>query len=180
MSSSQPQAPPKEDDELYRRFRAPLMSYFLKRVNLKSDAEDLTQEVFARLVNHPDRRQGQTIDSYVFTIAVNLLRDRARSSNVSRRSGFVEARNRDTNTDAASGPVEELTPERVLLGREALKDVMSAFGELSERTRDIFVLSRLENMHHRDIASLYGISVSAVEKHVMRAAAHLGARFLRR
>jgi DNA-directed RNA polymerase specialized sigma24 family protein len=33
-------------------------------------------------------------------------------------------------------------------------------------------------MQHREIAAMYGISVSAVEKMMMRAMAHLGARFL--
>jgi DNA-directed RNA polymerase specialized sigma24 family protein len=33
-------------------------------------------------------------------------------------------------------------------------------------------------VQHREIAMLYGISVSAVEKIMMKAMAHLGARFL--
>src|ERR1700760_2200542 len=65
--------------ELDRSFRGPLVAYFLKRVNSRNEAEDLTQEVFMRLVNHPDRNNGQTIEGYVFTIAANLLRDRAKS-----------------------------------------------------------------------------------------------------
>ena len=54
-----------------------------------------------------------------------------------------------------------------------------ALPELGERTRDIFILARLENMQHREIAAMYGISVSAVEKSMLKAMAHLGALFLR-
>ena len=54
--------------ELDRSFRGPLVAYFLKRVKSRNEAEDLTQEVFVRLLNHPDKNNGQTIDGYVFTI----------------------------------------------------------------------------------------------------------------
>jgi DNA-directed RNA polymerase specialized sigma24 family protein len=46
----------------------------------RDEAEDSTQEVFIRLLNHPDKNNGQTIEGYVFTIAANLLRDRAKSA----------------------------------------------------------------------------------------------------
>jgi DNA-directed RNA polymerase specialized sigma24 family protein len=45
--------------------------------------------------------------------------------------------------------------------------------ELSQRTRDIFLLSRIELVPNRDIAVRHGISISAVEKHVIKAIAHI-------
>lgn len=165
--------------ELDGRFRAPLLAYFLRRVQDRAEAEDLTQEAFARLVRHADKPQGPGAQAYVFTIAANLLTDRARAR-LSRK--VKEHRSLgDVLDGTAFAPelVEDRDPERVLLARETLKDVMGALNEMSERAREIFVLSRLENMPHRDIAALYGISVSAVEKHVMKVLAHLGARFLR-
>ena len=69
-------------------------------------------------------------------------------------------------------------PERVLVGKQTIQDVLDALAELDERTRDVFVLVRLENVQHREIAAIYGISVSMVEKLMMKAMAHLGARFL--
>ncbi len=74
--------------------------------------------------------------------------------------------------------VEDRNPERVLVGRQTVQDVLDALAELGERTRDVFILARLENMQHREIATIYGISVSAVEKMIMKGMAHLGARFL--
>ena len=58
--------------ELDRTFRGPLLAFFLKRVRNRNEAEDLTQEVFVRLLHHPDRNNGRTIYGYVFTIAANL------------------------------------------------------------------------------------------------------------
>ncbi len=170
--------------ELDCAFRAPLIAYFTKRLRNEHDprreAEDLTQDVFARLAKHPDRNNGETIQAYVFTIAANVLRDRVKSSShtLQHRSKSLD------NAQESLATIPELTevrdPERVLVARETLKDVIAVLAELGERTRDIFILARLENMHHREIGVLYGISISAVEKHIMKASAHIGARFTRR
>jgi RNA polymerase sigma factor (sigma-70 family) len=164
--------------ELDRSFRGPLIAYFLKRVKSRNEAEDLTQEVFVRLLNHPDKNNGQTIEGYVFTIAANLLRDRAKSvaSTHQRQAQRLDPLNE--NDAFAANLVEDRSPERVLVGRQTIQDVLDALAELGERTREVFILARLENVQHREIAALYGISVSAVEKMMMKAMAHLGARFL--
>ena len=164
--------------ELDRSFRGPLVAYFLKRVGSRNEAEDLTQEVFIRLVNHPDKNNGQTIEGYVFTIAANLLRDRAKSVATAHRGQTQSLDLLDEKDAFSSNLVEDRNPERVLVGRQTIQDVLEALAELGERTRDIFILARLENVQHREIAAMYGVSVSAVEKMIMKAMAHLGARFL--
>ena len=47
----------------------------------------------------------------------------------------------------------------------------------SKRTRNIFILFRLEHMKQKDIAAFYGIGQSTVEKHVMKAVLHLTTRY---
>ncbi len=179
---SRPQEADEEAEEkaakLAQMFRAPLLAYFSKRIRSRSEAEDLTQEVFVRLLRHPDRHQGETVEAYVFTIAANLLRDRMKSA-----SAAHERLSYNVDQMAESGYfptalVEDRDPERVLVGRETIEDVLGALAELGERTRDVFILARLENLQHREIAELFGVSVSSVEKMVMKAMAHLGARFL--
>jgi RNA polymerase sigma-70 factor (ECF subfamily) len=73
--------------------------------------------------------------------------------------------------------VEALSPERVLLSKDSLVDVLRALDELGELTRNIFILFRLENMKQKEIAALYGIAQSTVEKHVMKAVLHLTTRY---
>ncbi len=165
---------------LDRSFRPALLAYFNKRVRDPGEAEDLTQEVFIRLAGHPDRHNGERLSAYVFTIAGNLLKDRAKSPSTAHRRHSQSLDQIQENYAGLPELAEGRTPERVLVGKETLKDVLAALTELGERTRDIYVLSRLENMQYREIAVLHGISVSAVEKHIMKASAHLAARFLSR
>lgn len=151
--------------QISRRYRPALISFFLRRVRNHAEADDLTQEVFVRLASTDAAAGLERPDAYIFQTAANLLRDRSRREQV--RRNFRQG----VDPDAAS--IDRMDPSRVLIGRETLGEVTGALGQLPERTRAIFILYRLENLKHREIAEMFGISVSAVEKHVLRAMTHL-------
>src|SRR5689334_10378951 len=65
---------------LDERFRGPLMSFFLRRVRDPAEAEDLTQEVFAKLLAAAARGEIEDADALVFVTAGNLLKDRGRKA----------------------------------------------------------------------------------------------------
>ncbi len=157
------------EQSLSVRYRAPLMAYFNRRTGDYGEAEDLAQEVLIRVLHRSNPGDVESPDAYVFKIARNLLRDRARRADVRKKyQGELELREEGT---------EGLSTERVIQGKEELARAMSALAELKEKTRDIFILSRLEGMKYREIADLYGMSVSAVEKHLIQAFAHMMDRF---
>lgn len=158
------------------RFRGPLMSFFLRRVAGRAEAEDLTQEVFIRLLAAADRAEIEDADAFVFQIAANLLRDRGRR-NATRAAAQLAEVDDNLVSDLTREFMEDRGPERVLLAREEIADVLKALDELGERTRDIYILFRLEAMKQRQIAALYGVSVGTVEKDVARATLHLALRF---
>ncbi len=156
------------------RFRSPLMSFFLRRIKNRADAEDLTQEVFLRLIGSRVSRI-ENVDAFIFKVAANLLNDRHRRE--ARRTVPGSLLDEALVTELTQELVEDRGPERVLLSRESLAEALRTLGELGERTRDIFILFRLENMKQRDIAALYGIAQSTVEKYVCRAVLHLATRY---
>jgi RNA polymerase sigma factor (sigma-70 family) len=162
---------PKEADALarfHREHRPALIAFFRRRVHDHSEAEDLTQEVFIRIAGN-NHAEMQDADAYIFQVAANLLRDRERRAQVrsdhAAGARFVEGVGIDT-----------LDPHRVAAGREALALLTSGLDELPERTRQIFMLFRFEQIDKRTIAESFGISVSATEKHIYRAMAKLIAR----
>lgn len=163
-------------DELDARFRSSLLAYFLRRTGNMHEAEDLTQETFTRLVGSATFEKAEEAHAFVFRVASNLLRDRARSAT-------RLARYPSTPLDTVAGNdfeprlAEEINPERVLIGRENLAEVLACLDELGERTKNIFILFRLEGMKQKAIAAIYGVSLSTVEKHVMAAVLHLAKRF---
>jgi RNA polymerase sigma factor (sigma-70 family) len=159
--------------ELDRRFRLPLISYFRRRVSSASEAEDLTQDVFERVLKALSHAPIVNAEALVFRIAVNLLRDRARRE-ITR--GGEQSLTSENIVALADALTVDLSPERVVLGERTLADVLAALQELGERTQAIFYLYRLENLKIREIAAIYGISASAVEKQVSKALLHLTRR----
>lgn len=142
--------------------RDPLIGYFRRRVPDQDDVQDLVQEVFLRL---SARGAGQGIDNlrgYVFQVAASVLVDRARRRVVRRQDAHVEL-------DLERAAAANLGPDRIVAGRQALKAATAVLDRMPERTRTIFVLRRLEGMAYRDIAARLGVSISAVEKHMLRA-----------
>ena len=158
------------------RFRAPLMSFFLRRVGDHAVAEDLTQDVFERLLKADERGEIDDVEALVFVTAANLLKDRGRKQQ--RRVGAQLIDIGGLEVSAVTREfLEDRDPERVFLARESIVDVLNALDELGQRTRDVYVLFKLEGMKQSEIATLYGIGRSTVEKDVMRATAHLTLRF---
>ena len=162
--------------ELDSRFHGPLMSFFLRRLKDRSQAEDMTQEVLLRVFRASVSKQIERAESYVFKVAINLLRDHRRRALRAGNATFVPIE------EALAGQVdgqlvEDLSPERVLLSQDSLADALRVLNQLGELTRNIFILFRLENMKQKEIAALYGIGQSTVEKHVMKAVLHLTTAF---
>jgi RNA polymerase sigma factor (sigma-70 family) len=138
-----------------------LRRYFSKRAAI-DEIDDLVQEVFVRLQALTQNPPIEHLDRYLFTVASSVLTDQARRRAVRHETAHETLEDRHY-------PVEELTPERVSLDREALGMVVAAIADLPDRTRDVFVLHRFEEMTCTGIAEQLGMSVSAVEKHVMKA-----------
>lgn len=155
--------------DLSVRYGQAVRRFFSRRLRDGADVEDLTQEVFARLLKRAEIGDIANIEGYLFHTAANLLRERARKA--ARRPG--DAALIDPADDNA---VEDISPERILLGREAYARMVEALQELPERARTIFVLNRFEELSAAQIARRLGVSVSTVEKDMMRAIAHLKAR----
>jgi RNA polymerase sigma factor (sigma-70 family) len=150
-----------------------LSGYFRRRVRDDNDVEDLVQDVFARIVARDSTEPVGHLGGYILRTAMSVLADRARRRTTRHADLHVEL-DSDRHGDA------EIDPERVLSGKEELHAATTALLALPERTRTIFVLRRLEGYRHADIARQLGISISAVEKHMVRAVRHLGAEMEKR
>ena len=151
------------------RLQALLTRYFLRHWRQEADIDDLVQETLLRLVRSPV--QADNAEAYAVRIASNLLRDRARrdqSHRADQHTAFDDT--------LAYLPSEEPDCDRVYEGRKQLDQLLAALTELPQRTCQVFLLQRYEGMTYTAIAKQLQISVSAVEKHMMRALLHLQAR----
>jgi RNA polymerase sigma-70 factor (ECF subfamily) len=126
----------------------------------------MVQDVFTRIVARDSSEPVEHLGGYIMKTAASVLADRGRRR-VSRQAESHIVFDADLHGD------EDVDPERVLSGKQELNAATAALLSLPERTRTVFVLRRLEGYRFREIAEHLGISVSAVEKHMVRAVRHL-------
>ncbi|MBC2665503.1 sigma-70 family RNA polymerase sigma factor [Novosphingobium flavum] len=158
------QTPKKRDEgEGIESFAPALRRYFSKRAPA-ADVEDFVQEVFVRMQSRRSEIGIENLQGYLFTVAANVLKG-------ARSSPHILPSNGEDSGEYSDG----LTPERIVIARFDAARLVEAIENLSPRTREIFVAHRFEDMTYGAIASLYGISVSAVEKHIMAALRSLSA-----
>src|SRR3546814_877400 len=143
------------------QYRAPLVAYFLRRVHIRAEAEDLAQEVFARLVERDGGYADESARSYIFAIATNLARDRFRRLRV---RGHAATLSGEWHGAYPAALIDDLTPERVLLGRERLRQIDAALAELNDVTREILVALRVGGRRPAEIGPTQRIPRSQLTK----------------
>ena len=145
--------------------RPALARYFRVRVREDSEVDDLVQEVFTRIVARRSENVIEHVAGYVFHTAASVLADRARQ--------WSRGSKGQVQFDPEKHGGTDLDPHQHLAGREELRATLQALLTLPDRTRAIFILNRIDGHRYREIGLQLGISVSAVEKHMVRAIQHL-------
>jgi RNA polymerase sigma factor (sigma-70 family) len=151
-------------ERLGRQWRPALIAFFMRRVRNHAEAEDLTQEVFVRILD--GARDVSNPEAFIFEIARNLINDHLRKAKV--REIYRATLAGDDNRG-----LDVLDPHAVASGRETIATFIQALQDLPEKTRSIYVLYRFESMHQDVIGHSFGISTSAVKQHVAKATAHI-------
>ncbi|WP_395670730.1 RNA polymerase sigma factor [Phenylobacterium sp.] len=150
-----PSAPQALRDD-FRAWDAALRRYFRRRAPA-GEVDDLVQEVFASLQARKSETVIVDMQRYLFVVARHVLVRRAE-----RQSAWV-----DPSAEFTDDTADGVGAERILIGRQSLALLTEAIAGLPPRTRQVFILHRFEEMTYRSIASELGISISAVEKHIM-------------
>ena len=155
-------------EALSRRFRVPLERFFEKRIGRQVEIDELVQEVFLHLAGGGKIESVERPEAYLFRTAANVLNDRWR------RLSARAAEAHEPYDEAVHGSAQEtLSPERALLGAQAIEQLVAALYELPERTRVVWALYHFEDLTHTEIGRRLGIAVSTIEKHIGRASGHL-------
>lgn len=145
---------------LYQAHRGWLVGWLRARTDSLTDAEDLAQDTFCRLLRRPRKETLQQPRSYLSSIARGLVIDHYRRLSLER-----------TYLDALALQPEATVPslEDQALVLEALISIDRLLDGMPEKMRTIFLLSRLDGLTYREIATQLSISQSSVQKHMQTA-----------
>ena len=154
---------------LAREYRPALTRYFGKRSFQQADVQDLVQEVLVRLAVRGDGASIEQPEAYLMRTATNVWRDFLRKKKTHHENAHDEYQEEYHLR-------EDYGPHDLAEGHETVERIIAGLQELPDRTRQVFVLCRVEGLRQKVVANRLGVSVSAVEKHMIKAIAHLAIR----
>jgi RNA polymerase sigma-70 factor, ECF subfamily len=160
----------REFEALYRAHLRDVYSYAYYRVGNHHDAEDLTEQAFLQAYRHFERArresEGRPLRPWLIRIAHNLASNHHRD----------RARRPAANLDAVEPPAHPHPTERVVEGREELRDVIRELDSLPEDRREALIMRFALGMSNREIARALGRTDGATKVLIHRALKQLGER----
>ena len=120
-------------------------------------AEDIAQNVFMKLWIARANISGESINHLLYMITRNEVRDYFKSGYRRRRDSL------DNKPEPVTKDVDALD---LIQSQYIAQVVVQTIDHLSERRKEIFRLSREENLTNKEIAEMLGISVRTVEKSI--------------
>jgi len=125
------------------------------------DIDDVIQEAYCRLAAMDDVRHIGSGRAYLFQTTRNIVLEQVRRSKIVRIDNVMDM-------DSLNMADERPSQERIVTGARELQRVQRLIKRLPPKCRRVFVLRRVHGESQREIARMFGISESAVEKQSIR------------
>lgn len=143
--------------EYYEEYRQSVFFYICRRIENRSDAEDLIQDAFLRLLEYRMMIRRDTLKYFLFTIVRNLLNDYLRRYY---KRQEIDRYLYDTL------PVTTVEPESRMVADEIRKLESRRVSALPEQRRKVYIMSRFQDKSADDIAEELNLSKRTVENHL--------------
>lgn len=150
----------KDFEQLFRMHFGPLCGFASGYIRDRDAAREIVQDVFVNLWQKRDKIEpGVSVKAYLFTSVrnrcLNYIRDHKKFVSLVLD---VEIEEKFPSFDTSLSESEELTGK-----------IEKAMDNLPEKCREVFELSRFEEMKYNEIALKLNISVKTVEVHISKA-----------
>lgn len=144
--------------DAYIRERDRLENYIARQIGDRAEAENITQDVFVRLLGYDRELIEETLTSLIYNIARNLVIDHMR-------------RQARTLAVAAEHPVDFETasvcsPEYEISARQISAFENKRVEQLPKVRRRVYMMSRFEGLAVPEIADTLNLSTRTVENHL--------------
>jgi RNA polymerase sigma factor (sigma-70 family) len=160
-------------ERLFTHHRASLLAFFYRRIKTKSEAADLVQEVYLRMLRVKDTDAIKNPEGYLFTVAGNLVIEQSvlqrRQSTAALFDGAPDAQDIDPQAS-----FEELFDTGAQVAR--LREVLA---QLPPKCQAAVHMKYQHGLKYDEIAQHLNISPHMVQKYLGMALAHCRRRMAR-
>lgn len=145
-------------DELFRKYSERILNYISTKIGNREDAENLSQDVWIKILEAKVDVCAETALSYLYRVASNLINDYLRRLYVR-----LDSREEIERNYADQQP---LTPAQNAMACELAALEEQRVECLPTQRRIIYIMSRFEDRSVSDIASELSLSFRTVENHL--------------
>ena len=140
--------------EIHNAYYVPIYRYIVLRVSDHQTAEDLTSEVFARLLHalQDKTAPSNTIRGWLFSVASRIVNDHYRK----------HYRQEKTNLDHLT-PNQPVTPDQALESKISQEDLLEAITDLTEDQQEVIALRFGYGLPIQEVADTIGKSIGSVK-----------------
>jgi len=153
--------------ELVRRHNRPIYNFVLRQLRVPSVAEDVTQDVFMRLVqNAAEFKHEARFLTWLYTIARNLCIDQLRKASHRRHASLDQPQPGPSDAplaESVADPNPQASAERNALSAEVRSSIVKAVDSLPDDQREVFLLREVANLPFREIAEITGVGENTVK-----------------
>lgn len=150
--------------QLIKTYDEELRRVISRRCGCIDMAADIVQETYQRMLSGGLWQQAENPRALLHRIAANLVIDYERRNSV--RDRYV------SQTETLPDWIAETAntqPDQILANREHLDRLAIIVGTLPPKCRSVFIMRKIDDLSHAEIAERLGISRNMVEKHLRNA-----------
>ncbi|WP_167021093.1 RNA polymerase sigma factor [Chitinophaga sp. Cy-1792] len=145
--------------EIYERYWEKQYDMAYYKLGTRSAAEEITQEVFVTLwLQRADLDPERPVAAWLYGVARNLILKTYRKQHIHQR--YLQ---QTTFTDITNNTTEQLALN------ELNAMVNQQIGQLPDKCREVFTLSRVNGLNTQQIADTLNISPKTVNNHLVKA-----------
>jgi len=164
-------------ETLVNRHQRPVLNFIFRFMGDRTEAEDLTQEVFLRVWKSAGTYQPDAkFTTWLYRIATNLCINKQRAMHIRKWFAISQSQEQKQKSEDTFIPAEGAgikNPENLLIDSEQSLHLSNALNDLPTRQRLAIVLKIYDGLSYHEISQIMGRSVSAVDSLLIRAKKNL-------
>lgn len=161
---------------LLGRHQRPLFNFLLRNVRNRSLAEDLTQDVYMRVIKSAaSYKQEAKFTTWLYTIARNLCIDQSRRAKHRKARSLDQPIGHDERSKTMQDTIADkgISVDRQVESQQLQGRIESAIAVLNDEQREVFLMRERLNLQFNEIAKIIGCSENTVKSRMRYALENL-------
>lgn len=142
---------------LFDRYHLRIFNFFNKMIQNKMVSEDLTQDVFVKILKYRTSYKNGNFASWVFTTARNIF------------SSYYQKLKKQRENFADSDEFKDIGGSLPESNQEELSHLQKALSYLSHSDRELIIMNRFQEIKYEQVAVIIGSNENAVKVKTHRA-----------